>query len=315
MPTALGVNHKFGLAVSNTGSPPADPTVILEVTDNDIRETVTRIRTDGLRGTVSVPGHRMRESSKSVSGGWGMNPTPTELHNLLPWIMGGTTSGTTTISYPLGEVLPFRDVFKFIPVGSVSERLFIYRECVCQTATFSGSQGQPLTLRIDTLGKQRDNPLDEDYTWPAVDIDLDELPWMFHEGVLTMAATTYQFRSFSLSINNYGGGDPARFLNSLTPTDFPRGDRNVSLTVNDIPWGDSEALLATLRAADVAATLVFTVGNKILTFTMPYLVAPSIDDPTIPDREEIFTSYTLQAASDVSTNTKVDELSTTIQTT
>lgn len=314
MAAALGVNTKLGLAVSNSGSPPADPTVILEITDTDIRETLTRARTDGLRGSVSVSGHRMRASSKSVSGGWGMNPTPTELHNILPWMLGGASSGSGTVTYPLAETLPFRDVFKFIPVGA-AERLFIHRECVCQTATFSGSQGQPLTLRVDVLGKQRDDPPDDDYTWPALEIDLDELPWMFHEGVLTLASTEYQFRSFQLSINNFGSGDPARFLNSLTPTDFPRGDRIINLTINDIPWGDSQSLLNTLRAGDVAGTLVFTVGNKILTFSFPYLVPPSIDDPVVADREEIFTSYTLQAAADVSTNTKVDEMSVTIQTT
>lgn len=307
MAPAMGFETKVGFATSNSGSPPADPTVILETTNFDVKLSRNRVRTDGIRGVRSVSGHRMRPAARFVSGGFNMQPTAVELANLFPWIYGTAGTGSGTVTYALADTaLPSKDVF-----SRMDGKGWFFRECVVQRATFSSQQGQPLGLRLDLLGKDRDDP-PATYSWPALAIDYDDLPFMHYEAVLTLGGTVYQFRSATLTIDNAPAAD--RFLNSITPTDFPTGDRIITLTV-DQPWGGNSALLNTLRDADVAGTLVYTLSSGVvLTFTFPYLVPPQLDDPTVQGREEIFFPYTLQACSDVSGGSVVKELSTTIYT-
>ncbi len=56
----------------------------------------------GLRGIRDRSIERVREGIRRVAGNVIMQPTAVEWQTLLPWILGGTASGS---SYPLGEVL------------------------------------------------------------------------------------------------------------------------------------------------------------------------------------------------------------------
>jgi len=296
MAATLGINTKLGLAVSNPGSPPADPTTIYEYDSADLGLEERRIQTTGLRGRVDLAGHRELIQQRMVTGGFTSTPTALELQGLLPWILGTDVSGTT---YALAETLKYRDIWHY-----KAAKLFAYRECVVTRATFTASQGQPLQLRVEVTGKARDAI--GDYAWPAlVVIDIDDVPWTCSDSVLTLAGTAYPFREASLTVENRY--DPNRFLNTTAPTDFPLDTREITLTVNQ-PFGDVTGLLATIAAADVAGTLVFTTGVKVLTFTMGYLVAPVLRDPGVEGRGEVMFPYTLAARSDSNAGTYVAPL-------
>lgn len=311
----LGVTSKLGTAVSNPASPPADPTEMYEFLSEDVKLVVTRQNFSGIRGTRSLPGGREAMTNRTVSGSIRMQPTPTELTTWLPRIMGGTPTGTTTVTYPLGETLPAFDVFKLVgPAGGAASYRFNYRGCYANRATFSASQGSPLALAVDVVGTDRDDPpaAGAAATWPGT-LTVDEVgtPFMMYQGALTLGGVAYTFKDVTLAVENEL--DRQRFLNSLTATEFPTFNRQVSLTLHR-PWGNSEPLLAALRAGMVAGSLAFTNGTSTLTFTLPYLLCPALADPAVDGKHEVVWPLKLVARGDWDNSAKarIDELSTAL---
>jgi len=323
MPTeaVLGVASKLGFAPTNTASPPTDPTWMLEFLREDLKLTVNRKNFSGIRGTRSVPGYRESVVNRSCGGSVSCQPTPTELYNLLPYILGGTPTGGTitagTTTFPLGEALPAQDVFKVVgPVGAANSYRFQYRNCTVGKATFSGQQSGALSLAVALVGTDRDDPPTTPATWPTgLSVDETGSPWMFYQAALSFtppagSATAYSFREFSLVIDN--AVDPNRFLNSVTRTEHPTSNRDVSLTLTR-PWGNSPALLSELRAGQLSGSLTFTNGVYVLTLTMPYLIPPALNDPAVGGRDEVQFPLQLHARSDWQSNARVDELSVTLK--
>jgi hypothetical protein len=324
MPTeaVLGVASKLGTAVSNPSSPPTDPTEMFEFLNEDVKLTVHRQNFSGIRGTRSLPGYREAVTTRSVAGSIRMQPTPTELAYWLPRVLGGTPSGSSPVTYPLAETLPSFDVFKLVgPAGGSGSYRFNYRNCVAAKGMFSASQGAALSFALEVVGKDRDDPPTVAGTWPsAVTEDGVGVPWMFYQAVLQFTppgsgqtAVAYSFKEFTLTIDNEL--DQTRFLNSVTPTEFPTFSRKVSLSLNR-PWGNSEAILALLRTGQIVGSLVFTNGTSVLTFSMPYLLAPALADPGVKGREEVQWPLQLVARSDWNATAtppaKIDELSVTM---
>lgn len=266
----LGVSSKVGFITSNPGTPPANPTEMIEHTGDNVRETLRRIRTDGIRGTVAIPASRQLPAQKFTSGTFSLSPTPTDMQNWIPRITGAASGS------PMAETLPCFDMFSLR--GGYG---FKYRENRVASAEISASEGSALSMMIGALGRQRDDPATT-YSWPAISVPTGT-PWMCQEIVLTIASTTYRFKSFRLSIDN---GVFTRFMNSLTPTDLPRVERNVMLSL-DIPWGTSKALLAGFRSGVATASIVATSGSNVLTMAMAGLDPTEINDPTVSGKEEI----------------------------
>ena len=75
----MGVTAKLGFVDSNPGTPPADPTQMVEFQSDTVRETLRFARTDGIRGTVAIPADRQLPSQKFVSGSFTIQPTPTDI--------------------------------------------------------------------------------------------------------------------------------------------------------------------------------------------------------------------------------------------
>jgi hypothetical protein len=271
----MGVSSRLGFATSNPGTPPADPTERIEFQSDTIREALRTVRTDGIRGTVAVPTGRQNPSQKFVSGSFSCQPTPTDAASWIPRITGAASGAN------MAETLPCFDVFALR--GGYG---FKYRENRVASAEFSASEGSPLAMTCGVVGRQRDDPAAA-YTWPSsggAAAVTTGTPWMVQEIVLTIASTTYRFRDFRLTIDN---GTYARFMNSLTPTDLPRAERNVTLSL-DVPWGTSKALLAAFRSNYAAATIVATQGSNVLTFSLPGCRPMEMLDPTVGGKDEIF---------------------------
>lgn len=290
----MGVTAKLGFVDSNPGTPPANPDTMVEFQSDTVRETLRFVRTDGIRGTVAIPADRQIAAQKFVSGSFTIQPTPTDISRWITRITGAASGS------PAAETLPCFDIFALR--GGYG---FKYRENRVASAEFSGSEGSPLSLTVNVLGRKRDDPA-ASYSWPAITPPTGT-PWMFHELVLDIAGDEYRFRDFRLTIDN---GVFTRFMNSLTPTDLPRTERNVALSLNN-PWGTSKALLAAFRDDDAEVTIVATNGSNILTFDLLGCKPMEIMDPGVMGKEEIMLPLNLMARY---VTTPGDELTITLAT-
>jgi hypothetical protein len=189
----------------------------------------------------------------------------------MEWCLGGTP---TTTTYPLGDTLRGRSV----QVDRVAA-VHTYSGVHVNSATFRGSQGEPLALELDLIGQ--DEVTSISFT-PTVTIDGTVTPFMFHDAVISIAGSTYNARSAAVTVNNAIDGE--RFFNSQTLTQVNPQDRQVSVQYL-VPYGDATALYNT-GAAGVASTITFTNGNVSLVFTFVKVAFPR-RSPTVPGRSEV----------------------------
>ncbi len=231
--------------------------------------------TNGLRGTRSRSVERVRAGLRRPEGPLSLQPNSLEMTYLLAWILGGSPSGSGTVTYPLGDSLSTR----YITIDR-GAKVYTYSGCVVDRATFKSSQGEPLSLELEIVGV--DETEANSGTFPAISIDLTTQPFMFHDLALTVAATEYDIKDIELVIDNKVDRD--RFFNNQTRTAIIAQDRMVSLNFN-APHGDSTALYNT-GAAGVAATAVFTNGSAVLSMSMAKVTFPR-ESPTVPGRSEV----------------------------
>src|SRR5262249_38543858 len=77
--------------------------------------------TSARRGTRDHPAELQRVGIRHVGGRLELIPTAVEAALLLPWILCGTTSGSPTVTYNLGDTLATR----FVTVDRV-DKVFTY---------------------------------------------------------------------------------------------------------------------------------------------------------------------------------------------
>jgi hypothetical protein len=236
--------------------------------------------TNGLRGTRSHSVERNLESLKRVGGQLILQPNVVELGLLLPWIFGAAGSGSGTVTYALAETIPTR----YVTIDRVA-KVFTYAGVGVDTATFRASQGEPLELELDCIGQTE--TVGNSGTFPAIDIDLTTKPWMFHNLALSIAATTYNTRDFSLTVSNFI--DRERFFNSQTLTAVNAMDREITISAT-LPYGDASAVYTSgMAAGGVAAVATFTNSDSdVLTFTIVKAAAPSLSPVVEGPRSEVF---------------------------
>lgn len=248
----------------------------------------------GHRGELAT---RNRLSSVAPGGSLETKPNPAEWAILLPFILGGTPSGT---SYPLAEVLP---TFVMDLDDSVSVKQ--YTGCVMATATISGTAGGPigLSMGIEAIDEGTD-------TFPSLSINNDYGPFMFYEGAFTIGATSGVTPfDFSITIDNVI--DTGRYLNSRTRTSLRARGRRVNFQCG-IPWGDYYNTLYGIQASEVAVSAVFTSAGYSLSLSMPKIRFPR-EGPTGRQREEEM-RFTL-AGQARKTNSTTDELAVVLDST
>lgn len=236
--------------------------------------------TNGLRGTRARSQERVRQGLRRVHGPIRLQPTTNELALLLPWILGGTPTGTGTITYPLADAIPSRYVTIDRSAVATYGKVFTYNGVVVDRATFHASQGEPLQVDLDLVGID-ETPANAG-TFPALNLDTATPVLMFYDLSLSIASTTYQCRNFQLTVEN--DVDKDRFYNSLTLTGGFARDRHIRVS-HELPYGDSTAAY-NLGVGGVAVVATFTYGTHVLTFTMSNVKYPR-KSPRVAGREEV----------------------------
>ncbi len=251
----------------------SEPFVFLS---EDLRMTLGRIESNGIRGTRSQRGERVSRGLKTIAGSITLHPSPTELDLLLPRILGAAES---TDVFALDDTLPSFNVL----IDRVA-KVFQYDTCKIASAVFSGQTRQKLQLVLNIVGTSE--TINNAGTFPALTPDADEA-YVFHQGTLSLGGTAYNFRSFQLTIDN---GITPEFNNSQTATDLTPRDRTVMFDVST-PFTSTEAgLYSTSVAATsgIAGILTFTSGNKSLVATMNSLIAED-RTPVLSGKDQLIT--------------------------
>jgi hypothetical protein len=190
-------------------------------------DEATFIDANGLRGTRSRDLSRVRQSPRLIDGDIVMQPNSVELSNLLRWILGGTPTGSGTVTYPLADTVPSR----FVQIDKAI-KVMTYNSVYVDTARFRGSQGEPMTLTLSCVGV--DETIGNAGTFPATTIDVANGPWILADLALSVGGTTYFAHDVELVISNVL--DRNRFYNSNTLTAVTAMDRHVTVNFS-LPAG------------------------------------------------------------------------------
>ncbi|QEL18308.1 phage tail tube protein [Limnoglobus roseus] len=315
----MGWTTRLGVAVSNPDNPPTDPTEEIEFLDDNVADVQTREDASGTTGIRSVPADRMVEMSRMVVGSIVFEPKPLDLQRWFPRIYGKAGTGSGTLTFGLGNVLPAFDLFS-LRTGDTTEDgvsgLHVFRECRVASATFECQEGGRFKCTLNVLGKDRDAAINAAYEWPALTYDRQS-PWNLANAVLTVNGTGYSFYRFALTHDNVLA--PRMMSGSLSPTEFPTGGRAVRLGLST-PWGNGLPLHQTLRSSPLTtAVLKLAYGSggaeRFVQFATPRLIPPDLRSPVVPSRGEIRYDVELMACA-TTTSGAVDadsELVTTLK--
>ncbi|MDB5312657.1 MAG: hypothetical protein JWO38_6859 [Gemmataceae bacterium] len=212
---------------------------------------------NGTRGKYSKDSNRVRTNLTHVAPRVRCQPTSLELSRLLQWILGGTPSGTPTVTYPLGNTTVQRYV-AFDPNGG---NLWTLTGVAVDEARFKAAQGEPLDLDLSLVGQT----YAVSGSFPAIALDVSTQPFLFVDAVLVVGGTTVQSKDFELAVAN--GIDRNRFFNSGTLTATNKLTRKITCHVT-IPYGDYSTLFNTGSGSSVSVTATFTNGGAVLTFNL-----------------------------------------------
>lgn len=229
---------------------------------------------NGLRGTLSHDVSRVRVGRRRVQGRIELTPDAVELSEILQWILGGTTSGSPAVTYPLADTL----ITKFVAVDFNAGNLYTYSGVAVDKAVIRAEQGGLMFVELDLVGQ------DETVSgaFPNLAIDAANAPFVFMDAVVTVAGTAVTPRSFSWTIDNKI--DKERFFNSQILTALNKQDREISFECL-VPFGDFSALYGA-GSAGVSASTVLTNGGAVLNLSTPALAYPRITQE-IEGRSEI----------------------------
>lgn len=250
MTAAINTLGRLGLGASATEDP---VTRRLEYVDFDLGIEDELRDINGTVGRYDPDDARVRQNLTKVIPRLRCQPTATELTYLLPWILDGTPVSTT---YPLGNTTSLLSLHFDPNAGN----LWKLPNVAVDTATFSASQGEPLDVDMELVGRT----YTRSGSFPAVSLDIATQPFLFTDAALVVNATTIQARRFSLSVRK--NIDRNRFFNSATLTAQNKLRREIAWSF-EIPWGDYNALYGAATSAGVAVTATFTNGLKVLTFS------------------------------------------------
>lgn len=250
-----------------------------EFLSENVAKHASLFNPNGIRGTRSPCYSRTRKGPYSVAGQVRMNVSPADLAIWLPRIMGANASGNT---FALAETLPaFGCLFNRVA------QTFQYTDCYVDKAVFrghastSGASPPLIEMTLDILGTTEALGT----SFPAVTLDCTSIayqPFIFSDGVVTLAATSRPIMNFLLLIDNHLD---ARFTNSITATSITPLNRTVALRTTN-PFTADELDLYDQAAAGAAGSLVFTNGAVSTTFTFAKLQVPA-RSPVVMGKQEV----------------------------
>lgn len=237
------------------------------------------LETGGIRGILDHISENVVEGRIPVNGNISLEPTPTVLSTLLlQAILCGTPTGTSPMTYPLGNTAPYN----FIQVDRLG-KVFTYAGVAVNRARFHSAEGRQLVLDLELAGKTE--TIGNSGTFPAALTPPLEAPFMHFNGTFTLNGLARQVREVSIEIDNHLTVD--RYMNSQTVTDLVIQDRTIAVNVT-VPYNaDNVDLYAAAVTAATGATFVWVNGSKTLTFTVGALQQAAMPAPPIQGKTEL----------------------------
>lgn len=272
MAASIGTYGQFAIGAAE----PVD--VRLRYKDEDVTAKLELIDGNAINGILDRNIELVRDGAIRVGGPVNMIPNAVEFASLLRWILGGTPSGTPTVTYPLTQTNNLQE--KFVCIDRVI-KVFTYAGVKVNRAVFRATQGGPLELSLDLIGKTMAEGAAGSF--PSLTLNVANGPFVFRDLAMTVAGTTVRAKEFTLTIDNMLNAD--RFFNSQTLVTIDQEDRRISFETS-LPYGDYHALKSGFTAAGTAVVATFTNGGAALVFSLVKVAIP-YTDPGTPGRSEI----------------------------
>ncbi len=258
-PAALSKGSRLGLSALGTAAPINQGLQFTRLNDGceeQLLDTARDVNFGSLTHSLSRAVENTRRAQPTIS----CKPNVGELKDsgLLQWIMGGTPTGTTTITYPLAGAIPWRHVGI-----DDTKRYTEIQSCAVDRAVFHAQSGGELMLDLELVGTDFINS----GSLPALTQPTGP-PFLMGQLAVTVGATSPVYvQSFRLTIDHHVPKD--RYFNSFTLPDVIKTDRTVEVEI-PMPLGTHFALWnAGAASSGVPVTATFTYGTKVLVFSMP----------------------------------------------
>lgn len=256
-----------------SATPTTESQIALGVRDLDLVGDRDFGVAQGKRGTRQDYSCRAAQLSETISGGFNIFPTDTELD----WLMNrafGTNAGTPWVP---GETLPAWHLW--VKKGGI--QTFKYTGLRTSRFVLSGAETQFLNLRVDCVGQTETEV--SDIAPGAIVVECDTI-FPFASIVLTIGGTAFSIKSFELAVDNQIAAGQQE--NAASRTIFESEGLAVTLNVTCGYRADTKALYRKAVAGDDGATLAFTNGTNTYTWTFGNLKIPN-RGPTVPERGEV----------------------------
>lgn len=249
-----GANTKFGIGTT-------DPvTDAFEANVFNIVSTKPHLNANGQRGTRSQIAERTIEGVEECGGPITLSPNITEAALILPWVGFLNTAGV----FSLTEALTSRYVTAD-KVTKVEKNSGVY----VGKCTIRAAKGVVWDWTLDTVGQQQVD--DNAGTFPNLSLT-EAPPLALHHAVLTLLGSPRSFSEVTITIDNVLDvqANNAPYNELIEPS-----DRIVTVDLM-MPYTTANADLKKQGIdGDDAATIVFTYGDYVATFTFGNLKFPN----------------------------------------
>lgn len=230
---------------------------IYEFISEDLQANQQVLDTGGIRGTRSMPKERTRLGIRGVGGTIVLHPSPADLDNWLPRILGAAGSGD---SFTLGDTFT-----KFgVLVDRVTDR-YEYSGCVVTRADFRSQSGDFLELTLTIVGTDETKGVAAPSPAPSLSTASNAAPYVFHdssEDIELPVGTAREVFDINISIDNFMD---TRFVNAVTTTSITPTDRLVTFSITS-PFDSDESDLFPQTSDQGPGRARFVNGNMSLQF-------------------------------------------------
>lgn len=272
----VGVATRLGFGTANP------VTQEVEFTSFGLSAKPSQITTEGIRGTRSRPSETVAPGIIKLEGRYEVTPTPSQLAFLLKYVLGGTPTGSTPVTYPLAETLP---TGLYCTVDRV-EKVYTYTNVIFARTEITSREGDDNTLKMafDLMATSETEAAAG--TFPTISATLPtDQPFTHYGSVLTANSAARNVFDVTTVIDNHA---EARYMNSQTPQNYRFLDRTITVNATLPFTADEHDLFVQALVPGVAGSLVYTNpdGTHVLTLSFAALQA-AIPTPEIRGRMEV----------------------------
>lgn len=283
MTASLGFQSQVALSSTSSFS---SSSLWIEILSESIARQGVILDTNGIRGSRSRDGSRVRTGAYKVGGQMSMYVDENVLDVFLAYVLG---SGPTSHVYSLADALSSF----YLMIDRVAA-VYTYGPCYVSKATFSAAAGSGenslLKLALDIEAETES--VGAAGSFPTGMTHNTARPYIFADAAsgITVNGSTYGSFSFELAIDNHLLAD--RFVNELTRSQIPATDRLITCKLKT-PYTSTEAGLYGVQVGSFGtASAVFTNAEEVinstpsvLTFTMPGVFQYPAKSPVVSGKQ------------------------------